>query len=650
MAFDFYKSVPRDLEANLRYRVELRQRAATDIPFRRAMWTACKHDILFWFNAWCFLYEPRPRFNAEGRLLPKMIPFIVWDHQIPAIKAIKENLGTKDIGVEKSRGEGASWMAVLLALHDWLFDDMAKVGLVSKKEKDADDPGNMDSLFAKIDWELTKLPKWMAGVEKVDWTRNLAEHSLVNKRNGSQINAFAAVSDAGRSGRYKWFLCDELAFWDAGDDRRFLESVRSSTDSRLIISTPNGSDGAYYDFMHTPSSRTVKVILDWKDNPSRNRGLYQFENGKPAAVNPKNPLPPEYDPPNAATLDLFSSLRRKGFKLEGRLRSPWYDRECDKADATPSSIAQELDRDYGGSLHRIFLHDFNKSVEATVKKPLIRGVMRYHPETLAPEFEPDENGPVKLWMPLDHARNPPASVYVVGADISSGLAGSFTSNSVVQAIDWVRKEQVLEFATNTEQPADFAETCLAIVQWLYDAFFAWEINYGGGFTKRVKDFGYGNVYYRQVLGKKGRKTTTELGWHTNDTSKQTLLDSLRREATNGGVIIRSEDLLKECGHYVMKNGKIVCILAERTEDDSSKGVAHGDRVMAFGVALMAALSRPFTREREADTLSGLIRPGTMAWRQREWEESQRDKSGGWDERTNWDLAHRGLGGSFLGGQ
>lgn len=646
MASDLYKEVPKDLEGNLKYRIELQERCLVDSEYRAAVWAACKSDVLYFFNAFCWLYEPRPRHNEDGVMLPKQIPFITWVHQDPQILKIDQYLGTRDIVVEKSRAEGMSWIAVLFAVRDWLFDDMAKVGLVSNTEKKADDPGNMDSLMAKIDWELEKLPDWMTGIKNVDYVRNKSEHSLVNLKSGGQINAFAATSDAGRAGRYKWFAPDELGFWDRPKDRQFMESIRSSTDCRLVISTPGGSEGAYYDFVHSPSN-AIKIRLHWSDNPTKNRGLYRFVDGRPTAVDSvDNPLQREYQELDQEILDLFSRLRTKGFRLDGkRVRSPWYDFECDKADSDPHSIARELDLDYGGTMYRIFGDDFRDVATKTVRPPDLQGIISYDPETFELSFDRSHEGPVKLWTTLDHRNRPPHRVYAAGVDISSGLGGTHTSNSVIEVIDQVTGEQVLEFATNTEEPYDFAGTCIAIAMWFHNAYLGWEANYGGSFTKRLKDSDYHNVYYRTLYDSRGVNRTKKLGWWTDDTSKNMMMGQMSRSVRDRKLVLRSEDLLNESGQYVQMGTKIEHVGAANTIDESAKGKAHGDRVIAMGVAQMISLDRPLERTNNPDDgVDEYTRnhppPGSMAARQKEYDDSQRKDADGWDDRGNWDLAHR----------
>lgn len=629
---DFYKFVPKGLEDNLRYRLELRRRAQHDVQFRRALLTACRHDVLFFFNAFCYLFEPRPRV-VNGRKLSYTIPFITWDHQDPFIRTAREHLGFKDIGVEKSRGEGASWIAVLLALHDWLFDPECMVGMVSSTEKKADNPENPDSLFWKIDWELTKLPRWMAGVKGKDYVRNLGDHTLLNKRIESRIVAFSAVKGVARGGRYKWFLMDELAEWDRPKDSKAMKSTQQSTESRLVVSTPQGSEGAYYDVMHNPSSM-IRVILDWKQNPVRNRGLYVLEDGQMTVVDPENPLPPHYQ---SHSRSLISRLVRKGFKVEGVQRSPWYDKQCDRPDSDPRGIAQELDRDYGGSVYRVFGAEFFARVEKSIRPPFLRGNLTYHPESLRPDFDQTDNGPMKLWLSLDVRGQPPPHSYVVAADISTGVAGPYTSNSALTVIDRVTMEQVFEYADNTTSPSDFADLAIATAKWFYNAYLIWEHNGPGtSFTNQVLNRKYENIYWRTSQWRRSRKKEKNAGWNTSPQSKEAMFGAFLRAVKSGELTIRSKAMADECGQYVRMKGKIVHAGAVRSDDDATVGEAHGDRVISICLGWQGVQDRPLAKDPE-EHLRQNPPPGTMAARQLEWERAQGRQADKWDRRTNWDM-------------
>jgi hypothetical protein len=567
----------------------------------------------------CWVYEPRPRI-VNGIVLPHQMPFIAWEHQVPAILEIKDNLGHCDIGVEKSRGEGMSWMGILLAMHDWLFEDMAAIGFVSKDEVSADDPNDPDSLMWKCDYTLKKLPVWMSGLRDKDWKRDVSKHVLRNLRNESTISAYAATGNVASGGRKKWFLKDELAKFPKPADKDAMASTQHVTNCRLIVSTPKGSDGAYYDVMHEPSNM-VRVVLDWKMNPTRNRGLYEFENGIPIAVDPiNNPLPPHYDPPTEDVLDMFSRLRRKGFKLEGKQRSPWYDRECDRAGASPQNIAQELDRDYGGSAYRIMGDAFISKVEGTAREWVLEGDADFDMEKLDHfRFNQTLGGPLKLWIPIDVNGNPPRSQFVIGGDVAAGTGGSYSSNSTLWGLDLLTGEQVLEYASNTIAPSDFADLAIALSKWLHGAYLAWEANGPGtSFTKQVISRRYEHVFMRKSISRFGRTGSKELGWWTDERSKEIMFDDMRKSVVMNEIVIRSKDTLQEFGKYVRKDGKIQHALVKNAVDDS-KGSSHGDRAIAACVCLQAVKDRPlgdknYDENREAPE-------GTMAWRMRQYEQS-----------------------------
>ena len=594
----FYKRVPKDLEGNLRYRVKILKGCAESEEFRNHVIAACKQDILFFFNVFCWVYEPRPRI-VNGVRQSMKLPFITWPHQDVAILQMFEHLGFEDVGVEKSRGEGMSWIGILLALWYWLFVENSSVGLVSRTEAAADDPENSDSLFWKIDWELTKLPPWLAGLKGKDWKRVVDRHTISNHRNGARITAGAATGDVFRGGRLTWVLMDEFAFFKKNEDVDALNSSHGATNSRLFVSTPNGQHNEFHRIM-TSDSSMVKVVIDWKQNVSRNRGLYRFEQGVPVAIDPvNNPLPEHYNPPSEDVVALFSRLRKKGYRLEDCERSPWYDHECDRAGMTPKRIAQELDRDYAGSESLVFGVEFNAAVKKTIVPPTARGSFDVIEDTsdgslnFRVTFNTVWDGNVDLWMPLDVQGRPPRSRYAVAADVATGNGGGYTSNSTLVALNLDTMEQVLGFASSTIEPSDFADFSVGIANWLWGAYLGWEHNGpGSAFTKRILTIGYSNCYRRKSHDKKGRRITKQLGWWTDQKTKPTMFSEINRSIRAHESIVRCPTLANEFRQYVYANGKIEHAASLMTEDSASKGQAHGDRVIAYGVVLQMVLDRP----------------------------------------------------------
>lgn len=624
---------------NMEWRLELRRVCAEDAKIRAAVRTVCREDPIYFFNAFCWLYEPRPRF-VNGKELPKVIPFVTWPHQDKVVREIVKHLGKRDIGIEKSRAEGASWIGVLLALQNWIFKDMTPIGVVSRNLLTADNPSDPDSISWKLIWQLSKLPMWMVGKEQVDWRYDRSKHTLNNLRNGSTITSYAATGDVGTGGRKAWFLCDEVSKWPAGLDEEAMASTQHVTDCRLVVSTPKGASGAYYEMMHEPSN-LVKLTLAWEDNPTKNRGLYKFVRGKPVAIDAKhNNIPKSYSPPNQEIQDLFSRLRKKGFNLQTGVRSPWYDQECDRPRATPQAIAQELDRDYGGSSYRIFTHEVMAQIQKTSTKPLLRGeLLTSDDQTL---FEQRPDGQMGLWCQLDLDGKPPERGYVIGCDIGAGLGGSYTSNSVIQVIDGVTRNQVLEFASNTMQPAEFADLAISVARWFHNAYLAWEANgIGGAFGARVLEQRYANVFRKPIFNQKKKVVSNKLGWWTSKDTKEQLFSDMIIAIKQDRLTVRSAQVIDEMNQYIRVAGKIECMASLTSKSDADKGEAHGDRVMALGIALQALKDRPIPLKLD-DPVSGRSKEpplGTMA--RRLWEAAQKSKEDdGWDDRLVSDMRGR----------
>ena len=136
----------------------------------------------------------------------------------------------------------------------------------------------------------------------------------------------------------------------------------------------------------------VKIIMDWKKHPERSKGLYKSEDGKLEILDKEYEFPGGYP-----------------FVMDGKIRSPYYDNECNRPGATPQSVAQELDRDYGGSDYQIFGKELYESGQRNLMMPFVRGVFGYNVEDLSPEFEKAEDGPLKLWVHLDNDGRPTAA-------------------------------------------------------------------------------------------------------------------------------------------------------------------------------------------------------------------------------------------------
>lgn len=313
--------------------------------------------------------------------------------------------------------------------------------------------------------------------------------------------------------------------------------------------------------------------------------------------------------------------------------------------ATPQNIAQELDRSYGGSMFRIYTEDFNARAESSVRIPFTRGMLGYHSESLEPDFETSSNGQFLLWVNLDGRRRPPRSMYVIGADISTGLGGAYTSNSTLEVVDIVTMEQVAELATNTMDPVDFADLAIASSKWFWGAYLIWEANGpGAAFTKRVIAQKYPNIYYRTALFKRGGKRlkTKEPGWWSDNKSREAMHSELSRSVRTGELVLRSRDLVRETGQYIRDRGKITHVQVASATDDAA-GEAHGDRVVGMCVCIQGVRDRPLFKDSVEEKGDPEAYPGSSpAARLKEYEDSLRADPV-WDDRSNWDMARSRMG-------
>jgi hypothetical protein len=612
--------------ANIQWRINLREKANKDVGLQRAIKYACAHDICYFCCAWGFIFEPRKR---------RTLPFILWPHQADGFRKVEASLGTKNIIVVKSRDEGWSWALDYFAMRDWMFKEMAKIGLVSSTLEKVDNPGNLGSLFGKIDWALTKFPKWMVGLQsdqskKRDWTRSNPNHSYNHHWTGSQINGFAGTPEAPRGDRYFWFGVDEHASDDwkkDNNDRRLMDATGATTESRWFVSTPNGPSGQFYEIVTEPSN-AEKLFITWRDNPTKNRGMYRMVQGKPEALDPvNNPLPPDYQNLTESVLTLLSQLRKRGFNLDQGTRSTWYDQKCLEPGATPMSMAKEYDLSFGGSVEQVFHDEFMKRVKATAEEPRVRGtftiVDRDKPDGM---FEINPTGQVHLWCPLDERNRPPRARYALAADVASGNGGKYTSNSVIQVINLETKEQVLEFATNILKPEQLADVAMALGYWFHTAYLSWETNnHGGAFGDRVIEKQYPDCFMRKEYNKKTKQTRRTFGFHTSKETKEIMFTRMRVNVAEGDLIVRSKPLSEEFTQYVRDDQQRIDFAGEFMNP------AHGDRVMAMGVAVMAMEDRP-TPKREAGTYDPEHPPvGTMAYREMMYRDEDARDEDPWGE-------------------
>lgn len=595
----------------------------------RELWMLCARDPLFFLNTFGWLLETRDRqdWNLKDRYgTSKVLPLITRGYQDDLILKCVANLGRNDIVIPKSRETGISWMiGGALAAWDWIFHDQTHIGFVSKDLLSANNPDDPDALFSKFEFLLRRLPFWM--ITPSDWERNITKNTFKNIRNHSSLTAYAAKGDIGRGGRKAWMLMDEFHFFEQGDDYAAMDSTVHVTPCRVFVSTANrdrGMAGAFYDVMSDTTKNGVQIIVDWKDDPDKRRGLYHGE------------LIPGTETYRLVIDDMdfwmpFSNFDCKTFKhptkpgenypfiLDERTRSLYYDHVWNRPGSTPQSISAELDRNFGGATAQIFNPQLLEKVIAAAKPASSTGDMVRNPDKL------DEwmfqrlaaGGLTNLWCNLENG-DPPKGEYVFGADISAGTGGEWSSYSALEGLDKKTGEQVFEWRSNRLDPLQFAELTVWILKWFHGAYLVPEVNGPLGqlyINKVCRDLKYGNVF-RQIKAKVAwRETTEKIGYVNNDRGIE-LLKHMESALRSNRVKLHSLTALKECGRYFLKNGKLVHSAAEVTEDGAGMGLAHGDAAIALGCSVFGVDDTPATPEAEVKSEAPYQ---SFLWRRQQYE-------------------------------
>lgn len=626
----------KNTEGNMKFRRMCLELGYESRENAHQLWILCSRDPLFFFNTFAYLLEAREKqdWNTNDRYgSNKTIPFITRGYQDNLIIEILKHLGRKDIAVPKSRETGISWIMVALAAWDWIFHDQTHIGFVSKDLPSANNPNDPDALFSKFEFLIDNLPCWILAPS--DWERNIQKNTMKNIRNGSSLSAYAATADTARGGRKTWMLMDEFHFFKQGEDEAAMDSSVHVTPSRVFVSTANrdrGMAGAFYKVVSDATKNGVTIVVDWKDDPEKRRGLYHSELIEGTETyrlviddmdfwrqhcnfdkehSFKNPLKPD---------------EHYEFILDGRFRSLYYDHVWNRPGSTPQSVAAELDRNFGGATAQIVDPQLINRAITAVKPVTQTGDIMRNPDKLTEWMfqKAAIGGLVNLWCVLDDKGNPPKSEYVFGADISAGTGGEWSSYSALEGLDKKTGIQVFEWRSNRLDPIQFAELAVWVCKWFHKAYLVPEVNGPLGqlfINKAVRELNYGHVF-KQVKPKVAwRESTEKIGYVNNDKGIE-LLKHLEAAIRNKRIQPNSLIALNECTRYFMKNGRLVHSAAETTDDGAGMGLAHGDAAIALGCAAFAIDDIPVIPDEEVKSDAP---QGSFLWRRQQYEQRVRDR-------------------------
>lgn len=601
---------PLDPVANIYYRKQLRHAAVNSRKTRDHLIHRSQEDFFFWLHSFGWILNPRAKRDQST-----LLPFIAYDFQIPVIQQILDNFGNNDVGIEKSRAMGATYICLNVLVWNWLFRPSSELAMVSRNLETADSFEDPSSLGNKFDLALKLMPEWMVGVKGRDFIRNISRHMWSRNDNGSTLAAYATGGTVASGARKLCVFIDEFGKHQRPDDEKLLVSLGAVTNCRLVCSTYFGADGAFYQLMKTPSSM-VKVFLRWEDHPLCGENKFRIDYKNKRLLHPTEDI----DVLGTYATEFFEqhapTLESRGFTFDepNKVWSPWYVEQCTRIGATKVSIRQEYDREPAGSSSRFVDYNVINKLLTKCTPALWRGNINYVLGTNTPErLMPSHGGPLKLWLRDVEGKGwkPPFSDYVLGVDIAAGTGTSYSSNSVITILDRNTGVKVGEFASNNIMPARLCDTAVALAKLFYDGYIVFERNGPGqNFASRLLDGEYRNIYFQTQQQSVRRKPTKVPGWWSDANSKRMLLGKYAIALMEGFFENPSEPAIIELGQYGPTQGdKIAFIPISSVDlDPSDEGASHGDRAIADALANFGMEHLGGSHKQRVNTKKELKRP------------------------------------------
>jgi hypothetical protein len=582
---------PTDFRGNLLRRQIILKTCRESPKYRPALLALCRRDIIAFADLLVWQYNPDNVDDEVG-------PWITWDWQAHALRETMRRLfkkGRTDMLWEKSREMGATWLAIIMVVHLCLFHPNKRVLCLSHKEEAIHKPGDTKgTLFGKIDFLLSHLPRWMsAGVK-----RNKLVYSFPN---GSTITGGATTEAAGVGDRCSLILLDEFSKYRQKPAYEIFGAT-ADTGPRLFIGTHYGVSGCYYDLSQRRDM--PKLVFHWTLHPEKRRGLYRSDPELPYGF---EVLDLEYSYP--ADYDYV----RTGKPLGGPgeivtpwyagpavgVRSPWYDAECLRR-SNDRNVAQHLDIAPSQSQFNFFDSVMVARLQAACVPPLGEYDLRFDPITGDPlGLVAEAGGPVKLWVnPAEvdaggRLTAVPADAYGMGVDVSQGTGAS---NSVCSVGSATTGRKVCEVAVPDLDPKEFAVLCIAVCRLFKNsegtpALLNWEAQGPGGVFGRVlKEKKFTRLFYRESRDIHKRVVVSDIpGYATNvEGAKHNLLGHYALALKDRLFVNPSYQAFEDCKHYRYNDAKDTVEHPKHAggPDPSGARSNHGDRVIADALLVM----------------------------------------------------------------
>lgn len=656
---DFFASIPGTPAENIEWRMNFHETVAKDKGMQKVFKELCWADIKILFNAAMWVYDAEADAGFRNR------PFILWPHQETAVDAIHDAiLNEHDMVIDKSRKEGATEIICKTFAGHFLLDPESQFLVGSRKAEFVDKGvelvegrliGLHKSLMHKLCYAVTTLPKWMQP--------NLLKTYMLlqNMDNSSVISGEATNENFGAGDRQGAVLVDEYGRIDHNMALNINDSIHDTSPCVIFNSTHFWGVEHPYNQLINQKFGTVKVIvMPWSQNPTKNKGLYLSPEYDVVEIKDidyyRKEIPEVFDGIEPMTSFKVSDLRRKhadqpwfkklekiefiadgGDSNEGGWRSLWYDHV--RRTRRDRDVACNIDRRPRGSGSSVFTTaTLHRIEQKCLYLPRFKGdvIVGRDKEFRVRSGKIVQGGVGRLrwWKGLENGRPRQDHNYIVGCDIGLGRGAS---NSVASIVDVNTSEEVGKWICPNTAPESFADTVIALCKWIggktKEPYLIWESNGPGViFESRVVANQYNFLYVRRDEKAKRKKKKNKLGWNSSkgqDGTKYMLMMDLDVALKEGledkpmRKFIKMFDVqnIREMETYLFNGAGTPHPARTIADEDTDASAAHGDRVIALGLCVLALEYQP----RAAIEKSKADKRDTLGFRMRKRKQERQNK-------------------------
>jgi hypothetical protein len=607
--------VPHDVPGNLRFRADV---ISAEGDTRKYVKEMARRDVVFFFNTFLWAEDPfAEKGLRHGIPLERIRPIILYPFQEEFVLGLQDaiNVGADEIA-DKSRDMLATYMVLGVYLHGWLFRGH-KYMITSWKQEEIDGKEDTSTHFGKLRFMLDMLPEWM---KPAGW--DLRKHSsymrMQNPENKGTLTGSAASAGLASGRREDSIFLDELSKWEERAREAWI-SASDSTKCKISVWTPRGSGNLAAELMRGDEIKRKRHLF-WHLHPEK---CYvtdgHLETVKAGKVRDKVR---KY----VVTLNTDQKGAKAGTYVDqyGRLRSEWYDKECEGR--TPEDIAENLDCDYLTTGRPVF--DTLKCQEKLYasRPPKWTGdlIWKIRPifdatsgqcvnqDQLAVEFIENSNGLVSLWEKPESGW---MNGYVIGADTAEGL----------EQHDWDSAEVLRRFGDKPGQAAalhghvkmhEYAEELAKLGVYFKNALVNVERNnHGHGVIAHLVKL-YKWLFHKAIFTKGYAEITDRIGFETGGQSKPVIIGTLGKAIALDEFECLDEGFWRETLTFVNDDGKMEAQGKHRGEK------CFDDRVMRKAITWWSHLNMP---------LPAIVRivEKPEGWRKARMKQNKQQSAVGW---------------------